>query len=313
MSTTGTHEEYLHRTREAVIERARELGTITDEQAERLEHSKLVYGIGNGSYRGVCHYDAWENGIGRVDVIEVAATAEESWVQLAGTTIHELGHVLAGWGAGHSSAWKAAASKLGLRAVEAAGQRYVLSAIDPKVRERVYELANDLGDGKPEFRTYGLGIGTLRPTVRPCSAGIGTRGGKSRGKGSGSRLRLWECECDKPVKVRVASDDFAATCDRCGKAFHKAGGTTPPAPSADEAPRMSDDELRQAIVEGKAREAADPHAIVERSNGSGNDAGPTGAFVLCRCGRRFEATTGGRAVGAWRHHYANKAITGETR
>ena len=236
MEATRTHEEYLHRTREAVIARAIELDTVTADEAAKLEHAKLVYGVGNGSYRGVCHYDAWENGVGRVDVVEIAATAEESWVQLAGTTIHELGHVLAGWGSGHGSAWKAAARKLGLRAVEAAGQQYHLAAIDPKVREQVYALANDLGDGKPEFRTYGLGVGTLRVTVRPCSAGIGTRGGKSRGKGSGSRLRLYECECERPVKVRVASDDFAATCDRCGKAFHKvdAGGTTPPAPTTPE-------------------------------------------------------------------------------
>lgn len=221
MSKGSTHEEYLHRTREAIVARALELETIDETEAAKLEHAKLVYGIGNGSYRGVCHYDAWENGVGRVDVVEVAATAEESWIQLAGTTIHELGHVLAGWGAGHGKAWKVAAERLGLRAVEAAGQRYVLSAIEPKVRESVYTLASELGDGRPEFQTYGLGIGTLRTTVRPCSAGVGTRGGKSRGTGSGSRLRLWECECDKPVKVRVASDDFKATCDRCGKAFAK--------------------------------------------------------------------------------------------
>lgn len=56
-------------------------------------------------------------------------------------------------------------------------------------------------------------------TVRPCKAGQGSRGGTSRGTGSGSRLRLWECECDKPVKVRVASDDFRATCDVCEQAF----------------------------------------------------------------------------------------------
>jgi hypothetical protein len=49
--------------------------------------------------------------------------------------------------------------------------------------------------------------------------GVGTKGGKSRGKGSGSRLRLWQCECERPVKVRVASDDFRAHCDECGAAF----------------------------------------------------------------------------------------------
>jgi hypothetical protein len=39
-----------------------------------------------------------------------------------------------------------------------------------------------------------------------------------RGK-VGSRLRLWQCDC--PVKVRVASDDFAATCDTCDSPFNQ--------------------------------------------------------------------------------------------
>lgn len=34
-----------------------------------------------------------------------------------------------------------------------------------------------------------------------------------------TRLRLWECECDPPVKARVASDHFQATCDVCEVAF----------------------------------------------------------------------------------------------
>lgn len=35
------------------------------------------------------------------------------------------------------------------------------------------------------------------------------------------RLRLYECQC--PVKVRVASDDFQATCDVCGEPFEPKG------------------------------------------------------------------------------------------
>lgn len=38
----------------------------------------------------------------------------------------------------------------------------------------------------------------------------------------GTRLRLWECEC--PVKVRVASDEFHATCDVCEEHFVRQGG-----------------------------------------------------------------------------------------
>lgn len=218
MQTQGTHERFIHATRDAVIDRALALGQITDDQAAHLGHAKLVYGIGNGSYRGVCHYEAWENGIGKVDVVEIAATAEESWVQLAGTTIHELGHVLAGYGTGHGKGWKAAAERLGLRTPKAAGQVYVLAQIAPSLRQQVASTAEDLSDGTPAFRSR---LGTPLVVVpRPCSAGIGTRGGTSRGKGSGSRLRLWECQgCEKPIKVRIASDDFQATCDRCETKF----------------------------------------------------------------------------------------------
>jgi hypothetical protein len=222
MQSTRTHEEYLHQTREAVVARALELATIGADEALKIEHTKLVYGVGDGSYRGVCHYEAWQNGIGKVDVVEIAAAAEESWIQLAGTTIHELAHVLAPRGAGHGKDWKSACERLGLRRALAAGNIYKLAQIDPKIRERVYELANLLGDGRPEFTTFGWGLaGLLRISVRPCSAGVGARGGKSRGKGSGSRMRLWECKCEKPVKVRVASAEFDATCNVCGSRFEK--------------------------------------------------------------------------------------------
>jgi hypothetical protein len=34
-----------------------------------------------------------------------------------------------------------------------------------------------------------------------------------------TRLRLYQCECDPPVKVRVARDDFDATCNICESPF----------------------------------------------------------------------------------------------
>jgi hypothetical protein len=218
---TGTHERFIHATRAAVVERALDVATVDAGEAERILHAKLVYGIGDGTYRGVCHYDAWVNGVGKVAVVEIAATAEESWVQLAGTTVHELGHVLAGWEGGHGPAWKAAAERLGLRRPMAAGQRYSLSQLAPRIRETVYRMADELDDGSPAFRTSGLGV-RIPGVPRPCSAGTGTRGGTSRGKGSGSRLRLWECGCTpKPVKVRAATDALDATCNVCGTAFVK--------------------------------------------------------------------------------------------
>lgn len=220
-----THELYIHAVRDIIVAWAEAEGTITAEQAERMRHAKLLYGIGDGSYRGVCHYDAWENGVGRVDVVEIAASAQESWIQLAGTTLHELGHVLTGWGEGHGAGWKDAAMALGfVKRPLGAGQVYRLAMFAPAIRFAIYALAERIGDGQPAFRTRGAGLAGLFVNVKlkPCSAGIGTKGGTSRGTGSGSRLRLWECDCARPVKVRVASDDFKATCNVCSSPFHRA-------------------------------------------------------------------------------------------
>lgn len=219
---TATHEQFIHGVRDIVVTWAQSRQTITADEAVRLSHSKLVYGVGNGA-RGTCYFEAWENGVGKVAVIEVAALAEESWVQLASTTIHELAHVLAGHGAGHEKAWKDATLALGFIKRLNVGQSYHLSQIHPQIRQQVYELAARIGDGSPAFALAGLGalLGKFVRAPRSCSAGVGARGGTSRGKGSGSRLRLWECRCPKPVKVRVASDDFQAHCDRCGSAFER--------------------------------------------------------------------------------------------
>lgn len=226
MTTTAhapsTTEIYLHAVRDVVVARSVARGTITPEQAEQLSHIKLMYGVGNGTYRGITVFGAWQNGVGRVDVVEVAATGQESWVQLAGTVIHELAHVLGGAEAGHGIGWKDLAVALGfVKRPAAAGQVYHLSLIEQATRHAVHSLAQTIGDGTPEFHTFGV-MPTLPTRPRPCSAGIGTRGGTSRGKGSGSRMRLWQCQCLPPVKVRAASDDLMATCQRCGEPFHKA-------------------------------------------------------------------------------------------
>lgn len=44
---------------------------------------------------------------------------------------------------------------------------------------------------------------------------------KKIAKPPGSRLRLWECDCG--VKVRVASDEFMATCGECDGTFERVG------------------------------------------------------------------------------------------
>lgn len=217
-TTTSTHEQFIHGVREIVLANA----DLKPEQVARIQATKLVYGLGTGSYRGVTWYNAWAGTDEPCDVVEIAATAEESWVQLAGTVIHELGHVLAGPTAGHDVAWKEQAKDLGFsKRPAAAGQVYSLAMFKPAIRTAVARLAGTLADGNPSFH-WGTAAVARVTAVRPCAAGHGTKGGTSRGKGSGSRLRLWECECDRPVKVRIASDDFQAHCDRCGEAFHRA-------------------------------------------------------------------------------------------
>jgi hypothetical protein len=47
-------------------------------------------------------------------------------------------------------------------------------------------------------------------------------------------MRLWQCACaPKPVKVRVASDDFQATCQRCATAFKRADRSGSGEPAVD--------------------------------------------------------------------------------
>lgn len=215
-------EQYI----EAVRDIALDFASLDDATRDRLRSVRMVYGVGTGRERGRTIYGAWNAGpsapIADTDVIEVAASGQESWLQLAGTTVHELAHALAGWDAGHGKDWKSAGQTLGFRTPpRASGQTYHLAAFPPAMRERIYATAQALSDGDPQFMRLGVTGGRSRNVAGTCSAGTGTRGGTSRGVGSGSRLRLWECACPKPIKVRVASDDFKAHCDLCGGAFER--------------------------------------------------------------------------------------------
>lgn len=220
----STVERFLEMARVAILDTA----DLKPEERAHLESVKVTYGMGNGTYRGITAFGAWkladETETETTDFVEIAATGQESWIQLAGTLLHEMGHSLAGMGVGHGKAWKDSCVRLGfVKRPEAAGQRYWLSLFRPQLRQALYVIARELRDGTPNFWS-GLGgtrgTGTVG-TARGCRAGQGIRGGTSRGTGSGSRLRLWECHCDKPVKVRIASDDFQATCKVCGTDFER--------------------------------------------------------------------------------------------
>jgi hypothetical protein len=206
-----THENYVNAVAELAISRL----PASDTRA-LLSSIKLVYGAGETGVRGITYYNRWNRGdSGTVPFVEICAFGQESWVQIAGTTLHELGHVAAGFAAGHGKPWKTACETLGLRRVKAAGTAYKLAMLEPSLREAIAALPRP-SDGEPVKTFAGMGLpGNM--VIRPCPAGIGTRGGTSRGKGSGSRLRLWQCSCG--CKARVASDTFDAVHNPCGTAF----------------------------------------------------------------------------------------------
>ena len=215
-----THEQYIHEVRKIAIAR------LNAEYRKRLLEAKLVYGSGGGRVaRGQCFFDAWHRNEATA-LIEVCAFGEESSIQLAGTTIHELGHCLAGSGAGHGKAWKEACRTLGLIRCSAAGQAYGAKDFDSYVWPRLIVLAEP-SDWNPVHRRKlrALIAAPAATKSSPCPLGNGARGGTSRGPGSGSRLRLYMCACvDRPFKVRVARDDFAARCLRCGVIFERVMG-----------------------------------------------------------------------------------------
>lgn len=220
-----SHEQYIHAIRDIVAKYQPDAAT-----RDKLLGVKLVYGIGAGHYRGICYYGAWQNGH-TTDFLEIAATGEESPTQLAGTTIHELGHVIAGNGAGHGSQWKAACESLGLTVTSAGGQHYEPEHFAPHIWEDIAKLAPS--DGTPIFGKAATGFIGLRPAVlKPCPLGIGTRGGKSRGIGSGSRMRKYVCACINPktglpIPVRRACDKWDATCNECGRKLTRADDGEP--------------------------------------------------------------------------------------
>jgi hypothetical protein len=205
-----THEQYLAGVRAIATAR------VNGSQREQLDSIRFVYGLGHG-YRGVTHFEGWKNGKA-VDFVEIAASGEESPTQLAGTTIHELAHVLAGLAAGHGKQWKAQCHALGLTTAYGAGQAYAPEDFDPEVWKLITALPVPT-DGIPTLKPGLNGSAPLLVAPRPCGAGIGRKGGTSRGKGSGSRLRKWVCHCEPPIIVRVASDDFQARCLHCDRTF----------------------------------------------------------------------------------------------
>ncbi len=205
-----THEEFIAAVRDVAISRL-----TTEPIKDRVRFTKIGYGSVDG-VRGVCHFGTWQNGTTH-DLVTISTIGEESPLQLCGTVLHELGHVVAGASAGHGKAWKEACRELGLTVAEAAGQAYDLPHFSADVQTAIMSLTYPT-DGRPTFGNY-MGALPVAKTFRPCPLGIGTRGGKSRGQGSGSRLRKWVCSCGQIV--RASTDDLNAYCGKCGGSFNR--------------------------------------------------------------------------------------------
>lgn len=208
---TSTHEAFISAVRDAVAARI-----IDADNRARLLGAKVVYGVGSlgSSVRGVCYYGAWS---GTDAFIEVAAIAQQDFWQIAGTTIHECAHAVAGHAAGHGKDWKAVCKQFGLADAAAAGQHYEAASFDPEMLALIESLPKP-DEGKPTLGSLGVQP-RMGGIPGKCPAGRGSRGGKVGGKGSGSRLRLFICACASPVRVRVAHDTFEATCKVCGTDF----------------------------------------------------------------------------------------------
>lgn len=212
------HEDFIQGIRGLVLRR--EIGS---ELREKVAKCKLTYGVGEPNLRGVTYYAAWGKKDSQpVELVGVCATGEESIVQLAGTTIHELAHVVAGSGAGHGISWRDSCALLGLIQCQAAGQGYLPEHFDPPLWDEIVKLGEPM-DGNPLLSKVGglPFVGMPTGKFKPCPLGIGTRGGKSRGTGSGSRMRLYHCGCNPVVKVRTANDELDATCNLCNQKFTK--------------------------------------------------------------------------------------------
>lgn len=211
----ATHERFVQEVRTIAV------ANLDGQERAVVMACKLLYGTGHAALRGQTIYSTWNNGgVDAVPIAEICAFGESSWIQVAGTTIHELGHVLAGHGAGHGKNWRTACGRLGLRFVRAAGTNYSMACFAPSTRLAL-EALDKPADGRPDVSlAKGMGGRPLARSPRGCPMGQGTRGGKSRGAGSGSRLRRYVCECQpKPVIIRCASDDLRAACLDCEKVF----------------------------------------------------------------------------------------------
>jgi len=213
-----THDDYIRQ----VFKLALRERSCTDADRAILRDVRLAYGDGEAGTLGITRYNKWKKADGGLTHwCAVCATCQpEGAFLLAETVLHELGHAIA-QGAGHGPGWVEASKRLGLidaKATYRHGDKPVFSPTMLAALERLPEPT----EGRPVYGASTVpGLPPVAPPIRPCGAGVGTKGGKSRGPGSGTRNALHQCACVPPVRVRaaVSKRPLLATCGHCNGPF----------------------------------------------------------------------------------------------
>lgn len=168
--------------------------------------------------------ECWADSVSRDATREIFTTpACDNAADLLFILTHELAHAALPSGAGHGRTWRRIVDAFGM--IHGDGGTYIGNG-GPKFLAFIQPIMHALGP----FPHAAMSIGGRGwsgfdgwPGLGGFGAGKGGCGGsrtKPKAKQT-TRLRLWECACQpKPVKVRVAADEFKAHCDCCGEAFH---------------------------------------------------------------------------------------------
>lgn len=170
------------------------------EGVKRSHEFRIFYSYGDSeNLRGVTRFGVWSSdGEKSGEVVEVFGAAQECLLQVAGTTIHEVAHVLAGLAAGHGKSWKGECEKLGLTGgVKAVGTVYAPEMFDRKILKAIQALPAPVEGGPVKRgRSVQAPFYAVVPGFQPgpCRSSRGAKGGKSSGRGSGSRMLKCVCQ-----------------------------------------------------------------------------------------------------------------------
>ena len=205
-----THEDYLAAVTAVVCGQNPAL-------AEALSEVRLVFGSGPRRRALDPLHRVWNGGeaVEPLPLVEIAAIGGLAPAETCHVVLHELAHVLAP-GCGHGKEWRYAARQVGLlrpRARPDIGELADWSAISAAIRPALQALPEPTERAPAEYFSDWH--------RRGCSAGYGTRGGRSRGEGAGSRYL--KVMCGHPgcgYQVRVTRKWLEMGAPRCPVAGH---------------------------------------------------------------------------------------------